>query len=213
MGQYTAPVVSAVLICSGLVIAYWYYRRRLNSQRQAIINKVVFFPDKATAKLLSRRKCKQDAVSLRDSSLSCFMEALQDAQFSLDVCMFTIACRELSEILIRAHRDGLIVRVIMDVEQTRAIGSQLVRMRRAGIEVRTDNTSYFMHHKFVLIDGKMLINGSLNWTLQGVCGNQENIIITNNPELVQPFVKKFGQLWDLYSPVKPQPRSHRVCDD
>ena len=190
MGGHATPIVSTLLLCSGFAIAYWYYRRRVNSQKEPVINKVVFFPDSATAKLLSRRKSKQNAVSLRDSSLSCFMETLQEAKYSLNVCMFTIACRELGEILIRAHRHGIIVRVITDVEQTRAVGSQLVRLRRAGIEVRTDNTSYFMHHKFVLIDGKTLINGSLNWTLQGVCGNQENVIITNNSELVQPFCKE-----------------------
>jgi cardiolipin hydrolase len=34
-----------------------------------------------------------------------------------------------------------------------------------------------MHHKFVIIDNKVLITGSLNWSAHGVNNNNENIII------------------------------------
>ena len=199
---YKFTMVSSLVLCSSLMLLYWiYWRRKKGPPRKASINTVIFFPDKTTAKLLSSSKRNQPSnQSLEESSLSLLMEAVQNAQYSLDVCMFTMACRELSGVLIKAHEEGAVVRVITDKEQIGMSGSQIEALRRAGIQVRNDNTSYFMHHKFVLVDGEVLINGSLNWTLQGVCGNQENVLITNNTGLVQPFVRQFEHLWALYDP-------------
>ena len=81
-------------------------------------------------------------------------------------------------------------------------GSRIESLRRAGVQVRNDNTSYYMHHKFAVIDNNCLVNGSLNWTIQGVCGNQENVIVTNTPKLVQPFAHQFEHLWNKYHPKK-----------
>lgn len=44
---------------------------------------------------------------------------------------------------------------------------------------------FHMHHKFAIVDGRLLINGSFNWTRQAVLYNQENCIITDNPQLVR----------------------------
>lgn len=187
---------AAGIVCSGLFLAYWFYRRTISTKK--IINKVVFFPDKATAQLLCRKR--NGATDLQGSSLLTLMESIQSAKQSLDVCMFTMASKELSEMLIRARKDRIVVRVITDTEQIGASGSRIGSLRRAGIQVRTDNSSFFMHHKFVVVDRQVLINGSLNWTLQGVCGNQENVLITSNSDLVTPFVKQFEQLWELYNP-------------
>lgn len=41
-----------------------------------------------------------------------------------------------------------------------------------------------MHHKFAIVDGRLLINGSFNWTRQAVLYNQENCVITDNSSLV-----------------------------
>lgn len=130
------------------------------------------------------------------------IETLQEARKSLDVCVFVISCKELADVLINAHRNGVIVRVISDGEQMTVSGSQIQRLRKVGIQVRNDSTSYFMHHKFAVVDDKVLASGSLNWTLQGVCGNQENVMITAIPELVAPFSRHFEKLWEMYDPRK-----------
>lgn len=130
------------------------------------------------------------------------IEVLQEAKKSLDVCVFVITCKELVDVLINAHRNGLVVRVISDGEQMTVPASQIERLRKMGVQVRNDSSSYFMHHKFAVIDDKVLASGSLNWSLQGVCGNQENVMITALPELVTPFGRHFEKLWEMYDPEK-----------
>ncbi len=199
------------LLISGLALWYshWYYRerrKRKESQPVAMESdcKVLFFPDKATARSLSAASspAPESEDSVEEGSLSVLMSTLQEATKSLDVCVFAFSCKELADVLINAHHSGVVIRVITDKEQSFVSGSQVERLRRAGIQVRTDNTSYFMHHKFAVIDKQTLANGSLNWTLQGVCGNQENVVITASPNTVAPFSRQFEILWDMYDPEK-----------
>src|SRR5256885_15725003 len=52
-----------------------------------------------------------------------------------------------------------------------------------------------MHHKFVVRDRESVWTGSMNWT-DDSWSRQENVIITaESPELAEPFVQDFEQLW------------------
>lgn len=55
-----------------------------------------------------------------------------------------------------------------------------------------------MHHKFAIVDGKILVNGSFNWTRQAVLSNRENVVITRDSALVEGFKKEFTVMWDMY---------------
>lgn len=204
----TSSVMLAVLppaVITGLVLWYssYYWKKREEKNppslsQQTKESKVLFFPDSATAQSLS--STANDCVD--KGSLCELIETLQGAEKSLDVCVFAFSCKELADTLINAHSNGVVVRVITDNEQSMVSGSQIERLRKKGIQVRIDNSAYFMHHKFALVDEKILINGSLNWTLQGVCGNQENVVIEENSEIVQPFLRHFERLWDKYDAEK-----------
>ena len=47
------------------------------------------------------------------------------------------------------------------------------------------------------MDSSLLINGSFNWTSSAVMGNNENVVVTNHPHIVDMFVGEFNQLWQL----------------
>ena len=69
-----------------------------------------------------------------------------------------------------------------------------------GIQVRHDGTTFFMHHKFAVIDKKTLINGSFNWTRAAITGNFENLLITDDTHVVQAYLRQFEKLWTQYDP-------------
>ena len=53
-----------------------------------------------------------------------------------------------------------------------------------------------MHHKFAVIDGAVLLNGSFNWTRAAVITNRENIVITRHaPSLLGAFGAEFDRMW------------------
>lgn len=82
----------------------------------------------------------------------------------------------------------------------------------AGIALRTDNSSYYMHHKFVIIDNNLLITGSFNWTRQAIVGNQENLVILNHPDVLEEFKKEFRKLWADFDPklIRNQPHLRAI---
>lgn len=204
-------IVAAIGITSEIIYqAYlWILRKRTEteSRNESSITEVLFFPDRMVAckdYFIGEHGCTnlRCRFTHEPNSLSSLYKHLSGARTSLDVCVFVICCADLGDVIINAHRRGVKVRVICDDEQVDISGSQIWRMRSEGINVRTDSSSYLMHHKFVLINRDILINGSFNWTRQAISGNQENLLITNNKKLVNSYLQEFEKLWLQFEPGK-----------
>ncbi|KAK2586829.1 hypothetical protein KPH14_011847 [Odynerus spinipes] len=123
---------------------------------------------------------------------------LNSAKCTIDVCIYFFTSQKLGNAIIKAHKRGVAVRVIIDATMAQNDGSQAVSFRKASIKVRTKYSKDLMHHKFVIIDNDILITGSANWTMQAFFGNFENIIVTNCPILLKQFVNEFERLWKRY---------------
>lgn len=69
-----------------------------------------------------------------------------------------------------------------------------------GIEVRTNDSSFFMHHKFAVADRKIVMTGSFNWSRNAMLGNHENVLFVKNPGIITQYQKEFERLWSSYKP-------------
>ncbi len=132
-------------------------------------------------------------------SFEALIHWLKKARRQLDVCVFTITNNELARTLLDLHRRKVAVRIITDDEKSLDLGSDIEELMKAGIPVRFDDSEFHMHHKFAIIDRKILINGSFNWTRSAVLSNQENIQITNSPRLIELFSGEFEKLWKSFA--------------
>lgn len=121
---------------------------------------------------------------------------------SLDVCVFTITDNSLTRAILTAHRRQVRVRIITDDMKSLDRGSDVERLRDAGIALRFDVDPNHMHHKFALFDRRLLANGSYNWTRGASEGNHENIAVTDHHELVQQFGEEFDRLWQEFAPAR-----------
>ncbi|MFY7910946.1 MAG: phospholipase D-like domain-containing protein [Emticicia sp.] len=63
-----------------------------------------------------------------------------------------------------------------------------------GVEIRISRFPHLMHHKFCIIDNRLLISGSYNWTNNAEFNNHENVIISNELNLVSQFDTEFLEL-------------------
>ncbi len=125
---------------------------------------------------------------------------IKDCKQSLDVCVFTITHDELSGALLDAHRRGVKLRVITDDDKAHDRGSDIDRLREAGVAVETDDTEAHMHHKYAVFDGHVLLTGSYNWTRSASRVNQENFLLSDDPRLVSRYTKAFDELWRRFAP-------------
>ena len=51
-----------------------------------------------------------------------------------------------------------------------------------------------MHHKFCIIDEKLVITGSYNWTVNAKSNNGENIHVVTDKESIKKYIDKFNRL-------------------
>lgn len=66
---------------------------------------------------------------------------------------------------------------------------------KAGGKLRIANAENgFMHHKFCVIDNDLAITGSYNWTYSAENRNIENIIITDNDDIISQYKSEFKNL-------------------
>ncbi len=119
----------------------------------------------------------------------------ENARRAADVCVFTITDDRIVEAMVAAHRRGVRVRVVTDDDKSMDTGSDVERLARKGISVRMDDTSDHMHHKFAVFDDARVLTGSYNWTRSAADRNHENIVISDDEELVRAFGKTFERLW------------------
>jgi mitochondrial cardiolipin hydrolase len=90
---------------------------------------------------------------------------------------------------------GVRLRLLTDNEKEHDAGSDIARLRDAGVATVVDRTAAHMHHKFAIIDGVRLLNGSYNWTRSASEVNEENLIVSSDPQLVAAFKGQFDRLW------------------
>ncbi len=118
---------------------------------------------------------------------------------TVDVCVFTITDDRIASAILDTHRRGRAVRIITDDDKAADPGSDIDRLRKAGVPVRVDNTRYHMHHKFALFDGARLLTGSYNWTRSAAENNEENFIVTGDRRFIEPFSRLFEKLWRAFA--------------
>lgn len=123
---------------------------------------------------------------------------LDRATRSADICVFSITDDRIVERIHAAHRRGVAIRIISDDDKSLDKGSDIERMRRAGLAVRTDTSPHHMHHKFALFDRDTLLTGSYNWTRSAATSNQENIVRSTDASLVRAFTETFDRLWKRF---------------
>ncbi len=124
---------------------------------------------------------------------------IDHAAKSIDVCVFTITDDRLTDALVAAHHRGVIVRIVTDNDKSADLGSDIDRLKAAGVTVRVDRSENHMHHKFAIFDGSVLINGSYNWTVGAARDNEENLIVTDDPRLTGAFLERFERLWQRWT--------------
>ena len=118
------------------------------------------------------------------------------ARQTVDICVFTITDDRIAEAILAAHRRGVTVRVVTDDDKAFDRGSDIDKLRAAGVSVRTDHTEAHMHHKFAVFDRQTLLTGSYNWTRSAGRDNYENVIVTADARLTQQFHEAFQHLWE-----------------
>ena len=122
---------------------------------------------------------------------------INHAHKSVDVAMFSFTNRHIANALINAYGRGVKVRVVMDDGEGRSRFSVGRYLAYYGIPVKYEKGlgGGLMHNKYAIIDDRIVITGSYNWTYSAEKRNSENLIVLFSPSTARSYERNFWKLW------------------
>jgi mitochondrial cardiolipin hydrolase len=133
-----------------------------------------------------------------EACLRAITSEFQQVKQAADLCVFTITDDRITSAILNAHKRGVHMRILTDNEKALDAGSDIAQLQAAGLDIRIDRTPFHMHHKYAIFDGRRLLNGSYNWTRGAARDNEENVVITSDPQLIAAFTRHFEGLWHKF---------------
>ena len=192
-------------------------------------------------RLVERRGDNLEEIIIRE---------IAKATSTIDLAVQELNLPLIAKALIKSHRSGVRVRVILDNNYSRALsdlnrseirelrkrdrskydefvalvdldrngrldaaeisqGDAIVILKEAGIPLIDDTAdgskgSGLMHHKFMVVDGRVVVTGSANFTLSGIHGDFQNLdtkgnvnhlLRIDNQEVANLFEEEFNYMW------------------
>ena len=108
------------------------------------------------------------------------------------------------EALVSAAARGVEVKVIIDVGSMSKSEDAAEYLLANGVDVRWSNDTYFVttHNKGIIVDGKIVLISSINWSETSVRRNREAGIIVYCEKIAQYYVDVFNWDWIVSSPME-----------
>ena len=133
--------------------------------------------------------------SLYDNPQKEIIENINQAETFINIAMYIFTDREIAIPLVKAHERGVKVRLYLDKDQVDYKYSQSRFLVQKGIKTRISSNKYIMHNKFAIIDNCLLLTCSYNWTFSANQRNDENLMVIDDPEIIEIFQNQFINLW------------------
>ncbi|MEK6869563.1 MAG: phospholipase D-like domain-containing protein [Nanoarchaeota archaeon] len=140
--------------------------------------------------------CPEDCALENNEGLYRIIELIRNAESSVKIASFSFTHEELADELLKADIKGINISVLVEARQRNVQNSQYARLKDFGLNIRIDGNKNNMHNKFIVIDNKIVVTGSPNFSFSGFNRNDENMLIIFNKELALGFVKEFDRLFE-----------------
>ena len=140
------------------------------------------------------------------------VEILDGARQEVCIAVYFFTSRPLAKAVLKAHERGVKIRVIID-GTNESDYSKGYYLRKRGVDVRyargvakpvrkSRKAKYrerkygIMHHKFMVVDDKLVATGSYNWTASAQKWNRENLLVINSSSLARKYTREFDKIWE-----------------
>jgi len=151
---------------------------------------------------------KNQPINFNNSSIQIFFQPKDDiynnlisneiknAKKEIFISIFYLTDKNLIQELINAKKRGVNVLILIDSLGAMNFKERIKLLRNENIPVKVENWGGKNHEKTIMIDSKILIFGSCNFSKSGFYKNDENIVVINNNEIAQFYKKYFLDLFN-----------------
>ena len=150
-----------------------------------------------------------------DSSNGLIGKTLKSAEKSIDSALFVFSAQRLSNILETRHEENVKIRTLLEPDFAYRFYSEGLDMtgvalsnkckyelnnqpwknpiNSVGIPLLTSGD--LLHHKYAVVDKSIVITGSHNWTEAANIGNDETVLVIENPKVAAHYAREFERLY------------------
>ena len=126
------------------------------------------------------------------------------AQKSIRFMAFSFTDYPLAAAMIERAEAGVDVAGVFEKVGSSTDSAELKTLYCAGVPARRDGNPSFLHHKVVIVDERIVMTGSLNYSTNAEESNDENVLIIDNPEIAALYMQEFERVWALASDPEPE---------
>lgn len=155
-----------------------------------------------------------------NSSNGLISKTLDSANKSIDMALFVFSEQRIANILEKRHQQSVQIRALIEPQFAYRPYSEALDMMGVALsnkcKYEIDNHPWsnpittvgvpvlpkgdLLHHKFSVIDSQTVITGSHNWSDAANNGNDETLVVIENPIVAAHYVREFAR---LYAKMKP----------
>jgi phosphatidylserine/phosphatidylglycerophosphate/cardiolipin synthase-like enzyme len=125
--------------------------------------------------------------SPRGGCTEAIVRALDCATNSVIVQAYSFTSAPIAKAIVEAHRRRVQVAVLLDKSQRTEKYSSADFLNNAGVATFIDARHGIAHNKVMVIDGRLVLTGSFNFTKGAEENNAENLLVINDPPLAARY--------------------------
>ncbi|MCS7011070.1 MAG: phospholipase D-like domain-containing protein [Anaerolineales bacterium] len=144
------------------------------------------------------------AFSPEDKPVELIVSFLQKARQSIRFMAFSYTQPDMGNAMIERIKSGVMVEGVFEAVGSDSEFSEMLPLHCAGGKMRRDGNPGFLHHKVIIIDDRIVITGSLNFSDGANRNNNENVLIIENPEIAKRYLEEFQRVWQAASDLDPE---------
>lgn len=124
-------------------------------------------------------------------------QVIEESQKTLDIAIFSITEKSIVSAILDAKQRGVDVRIITDEDQSEGKGQKaaLEKLKNAGIPIKVDHHSGYMHLKVTIVDQEVVTTGSFNYSASAVRRNDEVLVVIPDREMAKQWTRVFDSMW------------------
>jgi phosphatidylserine/phosphatidylglycerophosphate/cardiolipin synthase-like enzyme len=136
--------------------------------------------------------------SPEDGTIQRLIDLVLGAQKEISFMAYSFTDDDLAQAIIERAGEGVRIAGVLDKSQAKGnIGGEYTHFLENGVEVWLDGNPAGMHHKVIIIDERIVITGSYNFSNNAKTRNDENTLIIHNPEIAELFDDEFERVWGI----------------
>jgi len=138
---------------------------------------------------------EQEVIHNNKDIFARIVSELNGAESDIMVASAWFTDPELFELILRKVEEQVNVQIIIaDNQENLKLDFDLLVSKGASV-TKIKNVGYgIMHQKFCVIDKKIALHGSYNWSMNARKNNHESIIVTNHKETVDSLIANFNDI-------------------